>query len=87
MTSRERFEAWYAESAFDYEANPIGSRECGLQWAAWQASRQFTMTEAAEVCRAKIDAEYKTGKVDHHEMAWCQSCEFAILALRDKGDE
>lgn len=55
--------------------------------AACAEERRDALTEAAEVCRAKIDAEYKTGKVDHHEMAWCQSCEFAILALRDKGDE
>lgn len=38
MTDREHFEQWYAENAFDFAANPIGSRECGLQWAAWQAA-------------------------------------------------
>lgn len=36
---RAEFEAWYAENAFVYEKNPIGSRDCGLQWAAWQAAR------------------------------------------------
>ena len=34
---RKKFESWYACNAFDYERNPIGSRDCGLQWAAWQA--------------------------------------------------
>lgn len=38
---QEEFEQWYVENAFNYEANPIGSRECGLQregyYAAWHA--------------------------------------------------
>ena len=34
---RKEFERWYAVNAFDYATNPIGSRECGLQWAAWKA--------------------------------------------------
>ena len=37
-TIRATFEQWYAENAFDYALNPVGSRECGLQWAAWQAA-------------------------------------------------
>jgi hypothetical protein len=32
----------------------------------------------ATVCDAKVDAEYATGKVDHNEMAWTQSCAAAI---------
>lgn len=34
---REAFEEWYTQNAFDFERNPIGSRECGQQWKAWQA--------------------------------------------------
>ena len=36
---RAAFEAWYVQNAFDFAANPIGSRDCALQWAAWQAAR------------------------------------------------
>lgn len=36
---RDDFEAWYVVNAFDLEANPIGSRQCDLQWRAWAASR------------------------------------------------
>lgn len=32
------FEQWYVENAFDYAANPIGSRECGLMRKAWHAA-------------------------------------------------
>lgn len=32
---RMEFDQWYAAHAFDYERNPIGSRECGLQWEAY----------------------------------------------------
>ena len=34
---RKAFQQWYVCNAFDYERNPIGSRECGLQWSAWKA--------------------------------------------------
>lgn len=34
---RKKFEQWYSCNAFDYEKNPVGSRECGLHWAAWIA--------------------------------------------------
>ena len=32
------FEQWYAENAFDFERDPIGSRDCGLQRKAWHAA-------------------------------------------------
>ena len=34
---RARFEAWYIENTPDYSLAPLGSRDCGLQWKAWQA--------------------------------------------------
>jgi hypothetical protein len=39
MNDREQFEAWYVENVFDLQADPVGSRLCGLQWKAWQAAR------------------------------------------------
>ena len=38
----------------------------------------------AAVCDDKVDAEYATGKVDHNEMGWTQSC---AAAIRARGDE
>jgi hypothetical protein len=32
------FEQWYVTHAFDYGKNPLGSRDCGLQWEAWKAA-------------------------------------------------
>lgn len=37
---RKAFEQWYTLNAFDYESAPIGSRDCELQWKAWQAAKQ-----------------------------------------------
>lgn len=37
-TERARFEDWYVQNAFDYVANPLGSRDCALQWKGWQAA-------------------------------------------------
>ena len=34
----------------------------------------------AKVCDDKVDAEYATGKVDHNEMGWTQSCAIAVRA-------
>lgn len=36
--AQKRFEEWYTENAFDYEKNPISSRECGLMRKAWLAA-------------------------------------------------
>ena len=38
----------------------------------------------AKVCDEKVDAEYKTGKVDHNEMAWTQACANAIRARSEQ---
>ena len=38
----------------------------------------------AQVCDSKVDAEYATGKVDHNEMGWTQSC---AIAIRARGQE
>lgn len=37
MSDRKQFEHWYVTNVFDFENNPIGSRECALKWEAWQA--------------------------------------------------
>lgn len=34
----------------------------------------------AQVCDAKVEAEYATGKVDHNEIGWTQACAAAIRA-------
>ncbi len=45
--TNEKFEQWYVENAFDYVSNPIGSRDCGLQRKAWNASREAAEKELA----------------------------------------
>jgi hypothetical protein len=34
---RDVFEHWYITNAFHYERDPIGSKDCALQWQAWLA--------------------------------------------------
>ena len=48
---REEFEEFYSASAFNYEENPIGSRECGLQWASYLAARRQDAARIAEFQR------------------------------------
>ena len=59
--------------------------------AAGEALERFAALVAAhereacaKVCDEKVDAEYKTGKVDHHEMAWTQAC---AIAIRARGEQ
>ena len=58
----------------------------GVVHAFYQLERFAALVAAAEreacaaVCCDMIDAEYKTGKVDHNEMAWTQACANAIRA-------
>lgn len=47
VRERERFEEWYTNHAFNYSRDPIGSRDCSLQWEAWKAART-DMLEAQE---------------------------------------
>src|SRR6185437_5998788 len=41
MLERQAFEKWYAANAFTYFRDPIGSRDCSLQWEAWQAALSY----------------------------------------------
>ena len=40
--------------------------------------------ECAKICDGNIDSEYKTGKVDHNEIAWAQLC---AIQIRKRGQE
>ena len=61
------------------ESTPWGA---GKEWIARaiEAEREA----CAKVCDEKVDAEYKTGKVDHNEMGWTQACAIAIRARGEK---
>lgn len=52
------------------------------RFAALVAARE--REACAKVCDEKVDAEYKTGKVDHNEMAWTQAC---AIAIRARGEQ
>lgn len=54
QAAREAFEAWYCVTAFDYATNPIGSRECGLQWKAYHAATE-RMQDRVDQLQAAID--------------------------------
>lgn len=38
LPNEQGFEHWYVTNAFDYERNPLGSRECGIARKAWHAA-------------------------------------------------
>jgi hypothetical protein len=66
--------------------NPVSYTGANLElferFAALVAARE--REACAKVCDEKVDAEYKTGKVDHNEMAWTQACANAIRARGNK---
>ncbi len=48
-SERNRFEEWYVKNAFNYVRDPIGSRDCSLQWAAWQAATAAERSENGQL--------------------------------------
>ena len=72
---REQFEQWYACNAFDYARDPIGSRDCGLQWAAWQAGaaaeRQKKITVPDQMQEWKgMDGAIAFHLIERHANGW-----------------
>ncbi len=61
--------------AYGSDEKPLGSV---TRFAALVAAHE--REACAKVCDEKVNAEYATGKVDHHEMAWTQACAIAIRA-------
>lgn len=45
--AQTQFEDWYVQNAYDYAANPIGSRDCGLMRRAWHAALAATGKQQA----------------------------------------
>ncbi len=70
--SRAQFEDWYVQNAFDYAANPIGSRNCGLMRRAWHAALAATgkqqVGEACEHCEngIAINSNFRTEESCRH---------------------
>ena len=68
------------------ECNLIGMRPHldGIYFESLEAFAKLVAEKereaCAKVCDDKVDAEYATGKVDHNEMGWTQSCAIAIRA-------
>jgi hypothetical protein len=74
---REKVAAWMMRQG--YATGHGDTVEDLLQELDWQI-REQEREACAELCDEKVDAEYKTGKVDHHEMGWTQACAIAIRA-------
>lgn len=53
---------------------------------AYAAGAADMKERCAKVCDEKVAAEYATGKVDHNEMGWTQSCAITIRALGDNDE-
>jgi hypothetical protein len=74
----------------DLEARNLASaqRELDLNYLlhserskAHSTGYQKAIQDATTICYDKVPYELKTGKVDHNEMAWSQSCAIDILKL------
>ncbi len=55
--SRIAFEQWYTVNAFNYASNPLGSRDCSLQWIAWHARDAEVATLQRELAEAKAESD------------------------------
>lgn len=76
---RARFESWYSTHAFNYSRDPIGSRDCGLQWDAWKAARaSLATTEGAEAVGEVC------GDVNSRAMRWSPLADSFALPIGTK---
>jgi len=74
---RNKLAAWMMRQG--YATGHGDTVEDLLKEVEWQV-REQEREACAKVCDEKVNAEYATGKVDHHEMAWTQACAIAIRA-------
>lgn len=58
LEERKAFEQWYATHAFNYSRDPIGSRDCSLQWVAWKA-RAALNAQPAQPEQSRFNAEHE----------------------------
>ena len=78
---REKVARWHIGSGYTTgHGDTIEDLLVELEWQVRESEREA----CAAVCCDMIDAEYKTGKVDHNEMAWTQACAAAIRARGNK---
>ncbi|WP_448130699.1 hypothetical protein [Stenotrophomonas rhizophila] len=94
--AQAQFEDWYVQNAFDYAANPIGSRDCGLMRRAWHAALAVTRKHPddaavdafADAMKAKMADARAKGRGGWEDPAQCSSEDLSRM-LRDhveKGD-
>lgn len=81
MSDRKEFEEWYSGNAFNYTRDPLGSRDCSLQWVAWQAGQERLRAGLAEL-RAAIEAMRVAGGAAEFQRAFDEA---KIIAAR-KGE-
>lgn len=55
---RKLFEEWYTTHAFNYSRDPIGSRDCSLQWEAWKAARDAQAEVTDEMIQRAMRADF-----------------------------
>lgn len=81
------FEQWYINNAFDYELQPIGSRECALQRKSWigaKAAEQVKIESLAAQVN-KFQQLHSESVRAHADMVWENSVPYAeIVADREK---
>ena len=81
MTKEEIIQMAKQADFLDYELDDGTTNAFDVRYEAFAKLVARHEREAcAKVCDDKVDAEYATGKVDHNEMGWTQSCAIAIRA-------
>jgi hypothetical protein len=82
MMTREEIIRMAREAGFNPVSYTGANLELFERFAALVAAAE--REACAKVCDEKVDAEYKTGKVDHNEMGWTQAC---AIAIRARGEQ
>lgn len=85
--AQTEFEDWYVQNAFDYAANPIGSRDCGLMRKAWYAALAARQPGSQERGKwfevrglaAEVVKNLESFAASQHKAAWCGLLDDSLL--------
>jgi uncharacterized protein CbrC (UPF0167 family) len=86
---RKQFEQWYVENAFDVVREPIGSRDCGLQWKAWSAALAAAApSPERDVTKILLEVTPGHDGMGHEVYATCvKDVEAVLTRLGDRIEE
>lgn len=86
LTERQRFEQWYLTQG-KYSFDPIGGRDCSMQWEAWQAAIRREVTKCRGCGGVGWYTSHTTGYPHRVPCKYCNKEGKSALRYRDEQEQ